>query len=475
MNYQEKIKIIEKFILDNSFFYSHLDGINEQNIDTIYSIITGNVNDIESDDKDINRFMGLRYYDDTTKTEYYLKKSMDLGDAMAPFTLARKYRDNKNYKEMTKYYLMAIEKGNVMAMKRLAEYYKKIKKYDIMEKYFAMASEHGDIDSTDILGVYHQTITKNYEKMMGYYLKAIEKNHDASMFNLGVYYHKLGDYDNMKKYYLMAIEYGNKSAMHNLAIYYENIKDYDNAKKYFEMAIKFGNERAMHNYAVYYGIIENNDEKWLYYLKMAAERNCVSSVYTLGSYYRNISDSKKMTEYFLKLTNLPHDTLNDNEIIDVYLSLASYYKLVENDNDKMIKYYLQATELAGPKMIIELVNTNNKYDIQEILAIGAEKGIKQCIDIINEILNERFTITFAYQFYKYLDDGNLKKFNEYLRVHHILKTLDLTEMTKTENCIICNEDFAMTEFKCKHSICCKCYDRFILMNIKNCPLCRKEI
>src|SRR5437588_730551 len=83
---------------------------------------------------------------------------------------------------------------------------------------------------------YHEQ--KDYDKMMKYYLMAIEKGDINSMHGLGFYYDSIKDYENMKKYYLMAIKKGDRDSMHNLALYYDNQQDYPNMEKYYLMAIE---------------------------------------------------------------------------------------------------------------------------------------------------------------------------------------------------------------------------------------------
>jgi tetratricopeptide (TPR) repeat protein len=49
------------------------------------------------------------------------------------------YKANKNYEEMKKYCLMAIDLGDVEAIKNLAEYYKGEDDDEEMKKYYLMA------------------------------------------------------------------------------------------------------------------------------------------------------------------------------------------------------------------------------------------------------------------------------------------------------------------------------------------------
>jgi len=130
----------------------------------------------------------------------------------------------KNYAEMEKYYLMAIELGNAYAMYNLGVYHKQVtKNYAEMEKYYLMAIGKGNADAMNNLGVYHHTVTKNYAEMEKYYLMAIELGDASAIYNLG-YYHKqvTKNYAEMEKYYLMAIGKGHANAMNNLKTHYKN-------------------------------------------------------------------------------------------------------------------------------------------------------------------------------------------------------------------------------------------------------------
>jgi TPR repeat protein len=105
-------------------------------------------------------------------------------------------------------------------MSNLGVYYQTLKDYDNMKKYYLMAIEEGNSLAMSNLGVYYQTL-KDYDNMKKYYLMAIDKCNNYSMNNLGVYYKEIKDYDNMQKYYSMAIEKGHHYSMNNLnnAIY----------------------------------------------------------------------------------------------------------------------------------------------------------------------------------------------------------------------------------------------------------------
>ncbi len=165
------------------------------------------------------------------------------------------YKINKNYNNMVKYWLMAIDKGYSNAIFHLGLHYKNI--YDI-------------------------------DNMLKYYLMAIEKGDVRAMHNLGLYYQKYGDYNNMMKYYLIAIENGCTYTIHNLVSYCKenDNDDYENIMKYFLMGI-----RKRHNECI------DKIIAWLDKLKLSSIR------YSL-KYYQWFTDEQleylKKVKYIIK-------------------------------------------------------------------------------------------------------------------------------------------------------------------------------
>ena len=70
------------------------------------------------------------------------------------------------------------------------------------------------------VGIYYNLFNKNIDKMLKYYLMAVEKGNDKAMFNLGGFYQKENNREEMFKYYYMAIEKGNMYPILNLGYYY---------------------------------------------------------------------------------------------------------------------------------------------------------------------------------------------------------------------------------------------------------------
>jgi len=128
------------------------------------------------------------------------------------------YRIKKDYDQMNKYYLIAIEKNNAIAMNNL--------------------------------GFHYQIVEKDYEQMKKYYFMAIEKGNTKAMNNLGFYYGNIEkDYERMKKYYRMAIEKGNKNAFFHLEQFH---KDSDDTLELLRLYIKIDNKTKISDILVNY-------------------------------------------------------------------------------------------------------------------------------------------------------------------------------------------------------------------------------
>lgn len=150
------------------------------------------------------------------------------------------YKFRKDYTNMIKYYLIAIDNLDSSSMNSLGLYYMQVEDYTNMMKYYQMAISNGDLCAANNLAIYYQKI-KDHDNILKYYQMAIEQNNITAMFNLGYYYYKLKNYDMMLKYYQMAVDGKNIYAIKNLAHYYYNIeKDLPNAIKYYLMAIQNG-------------------------------------------------------------------------------------------------------------------------------------------------------------------------------------------------------------------------------------------
>lgn len=118
-------------------------------------------------------------------------------------------------------------------------YFYAMREWNEMIKYYLMAVELKNSYAMIMLGNYYHRRKKEYNKAIEYYLMAIELQNSYAMTNLAYYYENVKEYDKMMEYYLMAIELKNPFAMINLGSYYEKIKEYDKMMEYYSMSIEF--------------------------------------------------------------------------------------------------------------------------------------------------------------------------------------------------------------------------------------------
>ena len=277
----------------------------------------------------------------------------------------------KDYNEMKKYYLMAIEKGNVNAIESLAYYYRYVEtNYDQTKKYYLMAFEKGNMDGILLLADYYSYNDKKYHKMEKYYLMAIEKGNDWAMLAFGDHCKYKKYYKKMEKYYLMAIEKGNERAMHELAKYYEETeKKYDLMEKYYLMAIEKGNIYSMESLADYYYTKKNYDEMKKYYLILyngyTDNYNRSRIAGKIANYYQHIEKNyDEMKKYYFV-------AIMDYEYNDIRFTIefANYYRNIEKDYNQMKKYYLMAINRRSIDAMIDFAdyyqNIEKNYDEME--------------------------------------------------------------------------------------------------------------
>jgi TPR repeat protein len=189
-------------------------------------------------------------------------------------------------------------------MNNLGTYYKKIKDYDNMKKYFLMAIEHKNVYAMFNLALYYKRVEKNAELTT--------------------------------KYFLMADEYGDKDALLNLGFFFKETKDYNQMKYYFLKAIDKGNRSALCQMGNYYRFIQINEPLMIWYYLEAIAKDCVKSMYNLADYYYLNHDYNNMLKYCLMaiktndsyvppmflLEEYYRQIINDNHFADQYNSMA---------------------------------------------------------------------------------------------------------------------------------------------------------
>src|SRR5436190_1874763 len=102
----------------------------------------------------------------------------------------------KNYDEMKKYYLLAIEKNNMMAINNLAYYYYKEKNYEEMKKYCVMALDKNNfvLDKSII----NQYLDIKFDVGFALKFKDYLTNYNYDLLNKFIIaYYKIKDVENL--------------------------------------------------------------------------------------------------------------------------------------------------------------------------------------------------------------------------------------------------------------------------------------
>jgi len=269
---------------------------------------------------------------------------------------------------MMKYYLMSSH-VETRAFKRIAQYYQKIKNYEEMKKYYLKAIERDDESAMFKLGLFYHD-EKNYDEMKKYYLMAIEKENPIAMHNLGIYYKTEKNFDEMKKYLLMATEKGYKKSSYVLAKYYENTKtNKEFAFQYYKIAADKGEGNSAYYIGNYYKNEKNYDKMTKYYL-IAIEDDNKEAMITLG-----IIDEERRIELFGKAM-----------MIDVMLYEEIKKKF---DEDKFLKIIEEVIDILllkknlDVRILFKFVSKNvDKYErlFMDILCESKDlERIRKCI------------------------------------------------------------------------------------------------
>ena len=107
-------------------------------------------------------------------------------------------------------------------------YYKNVEKdYVEMKKYYLMAIDKGESKAMYNLGYYYEDVEKDYVEMKKYYLMAIDKGNSDAMINLGNYY-----YQNIEDYSFLTLPYKNKTIINIINNKFK--KDNNLPKEFYE-------------------------------------------------------------------------------------------------------------------------------------------------------------------------------------------------------------------------------------------------
>jgi tetratricopeptide (TPR) repeat protein len=230
------------------------------------------------------------------KREYYCVAQLERTYEGIYYRGGYYYQEEKNYKEMIKFYHLAIGFKNKVAMNNLAVYYHRIEKdYDKAEDYYLMAIEYGSEVALFNLGTFYEKI-RNDEDNMKYcfyiYLGG-SKIYDKKQYNKII-----KNEESIEYYALLFLEKTDLGITHVLGNLYFKEEDYENMMECYLLSIKFGNIYSLFKLAYYYAKVENNEEEMKKYLNIAIENGNEEAKIILANYEMdNIIEKIENKEY----------------------------------------------------------------------------------------------------------------------------------------------------------------------------------
>lgn len=174
----------------------------------------------------------------------------------------------------------------------------------------------------------------NYQPLVNYYLREVEKGNVIAMYGLGFHYqfHEKNE-GKMDYYYCMAIQHGDRDSYINYTNYY-----------YYDMTKNKNNIKM----GYLYQFIKKDINKMLFYYHKEIEEDGNSkgeAFNMLGYYYYTIGDYDKMKHYYKMAINLG-DVTSMNEL-GYYYESCEKYELMEicylmaNNTENLMNYYYQ--------------------------------------------------------------------------------------------------------------------------------------
>ena len=115
-------------------------------------------------------------------------------------------------------------------------------------------------------------------------------------------------------------------------------------------------------------------------------------------------------------------------------------------------------------------------NMKKYYSMAIKDGSKEAIVQSNVYLLDNRDIDYLFKCYDYLSVTNRQRvanlLSLYTEIHDSLKKHALldTDITKQEECNICNETKYMVKLDCDHIICVDCFNK-----ISVCPFCRRDI
>jgi tetratricopeptide (TPR) repeat protein len=319
-----------------------------------------------------------------------------------------------------------------------------------------------------------------------YDIKKLYKNSTdiyIAKYNIGVIYqilYSINPYspyseDNiiqMKKYYTHSISI--PEAANNLGYYYGTQFNNNKALYYWKLAYDMGNASAAHNLGNYY-YVDKNYNLMKEYLLESVERKSIGGTSLLGKYYYEINDITQAKIYFNIAINL------GGVYSYIWLAMCYLYEFDTNlAGQEIAKYIVLNKDIRfNYSKFINLLNLGQYNSVSHVLVNFSIEDLNKFYHIlgdaakvaflsahknkidVQQIVNNCKLYSLMAEFKNLLNDGNKIKFDA-------IEQLSCNE----EECDICCISKETITLPChiSHTICKSCF-----MQIGNCPYCNKVL
>jgi uncharacterized protein len=447
----------------------------------------------ENEDEDSMYELGMIYYKikNYQKAIEYLLMALQYNpeDVDILNGLGRVYTNKEDYETAKKYYDDASEldeDDDTILGYGMIEYYKGNydKALDMITRVYN--SDSGNDEALYYLGKYHCNVTKNYEVMESYWLKAIEFKNSDAMLDLGRYYDDIVKLDEkMKLYVKMAVKWHNIDALLYYAKYHKSF-NVNNSITLYKEAIKLGSDNASFKLADLYINFGHMDDALDIYDKLIKKGN-IEAMIKLGDVYASYNwEILKAEKYYKMALNKGSKEVNikmglmymRHSYLDKYIKLAlqHFSTAYENGEDNALiylggtymklknydeaeKYYKIAADMGNYDGMIKLGNHYNKHhnDFET-----AKKFYKIALD--NGVSSDKIKLDDLKMYYHFNVYRDTKEVNIFKNKSNML--------SKEIDCEVClDEKIEGIPFECAHYVCKKCY---ISLHKSSCPFCRMD-
>lgn len=313
-----------------------------------------------------------------------------------------------------------------------------------------------DGEKLRLMALYCGKIKGDFDGVVDYYKKAIDKNNITSMFELGNYFWNMNYIDQAIYYLDMACNNNCVKSIKILVRYYKH-KNEELYVKYLEKAVELNINKSMYELALHYSYV-GNIENMLKYYKMSAENGLISAYFELGIYYGSIDDYDEMKKYLSKGADM-----GDNECIN---KLAMYYDAVEKNYVEAVRLYnIAIANNYVPSMYNLAIHhkkvTRNKNNVEKYLLMAIEHGDEKALNELDIFVNN--------DLYYYVLLKKLKPNKIIRNVMNIMERMDVIvkynrkvnvfkNLNNYKRCLLCHEDNILhITMECQHEICINCY------------------